>query len=319
MKKVLIVAQPEDSCSMELLGVAEVFQPCLIQVAIFGDDLKLSKEKWTPWADRILGFEHPQLQWFDTDFAARVLAPVLLEEMPDLILTSRTNPGLELLPVLSGITGFPAFSDCLRVRFEDGDWIADKAEFEGKVIHSFRLPVGEVPICMSVRPGSFQTPAAIQKKAADYQLMSVPDHCPPRREFLELLDSSAEGVDIRKSKRLVAVGRGIEDQEQLEVAESLAKALNAELASTRPLVDQGWLEKSRQVGTSGVTVNPDLYLTVGVSGSFQHMGGIQGKPFIVAINRDPKAPVFNYANVGMVGDLFELVPLLEQEILKLGE
>ena len=112
----------------------------------------------------------------------------------------------------------------------------------------------------------------------------------------------------------MAVGRGIGEEENLDMVRSLAEALGAELACTRPIVDKGWLPKTHQVGTSGVTVNPAVYLTVGVSGSFQHMGGVKGSPYIVAINSDPAAPIFATADVGVVGDLFDIVPLLADRI-----
>jgi len=110
------------------------------------------------------------------------------------------------------------------------------------------------------------------------------------------------------------VGRGIEEDENLEIVESLAKALGGEVACSRPVIDKGWLPKSRQIGTSGLTVKPKIYVAVGISGSFQHIGGIKGSPYIVAINKDPRAPIFGVADVGLVGDLFDIVPELEEKV-----
>ena len=121
-------------------------------------------------------------------------------------------------------------------------------------------------------------------------------------------------MDITKSEVLVSVGRGIEEQDNLEIAENLAKAMGADLSCSRPIVDAKWLEKSRQVGTSGQTVSPKVYLACGISGSFQHMGGIKGAPFIIAINKNPKAPIFQLADVGVVANILEFLPELTEAI-----
>jgi electron transfer flavoprotein alpha subunit len=121
-------------------------------------------------------------------------------------------------------------------------------------------------------------------------------------------------VDITQSEILVVVGRGIEEEDNLQIARDLADALGAEIACTRPVVDKGWLPKTYQIGTSGVSVRPKVYLAAGVSGSFQHMGGVKGGPYIIAINEDAAAPIFSVADVGIVGDLFDILPLLEEKI-----
>ena len=121
-------------------------------------------------------------------------------------------------------------------------------------------------------------------------------------------------MDITKEDVLVSVGRGIEDQDNIEIAEELAEAMGAVVSCSRPIVDAKWLEKARQVGTSGQTVKPKVYLALGISGSFQHLGGLKGKPFIVAVNKNPKAPIFQMADVGIVEDLLDFVPVLTEKI-----
>ncbi len=129
--------------------------------------------------------------------------------------------------------------------------------------------------------------------------------------------SIALGVLTFSRRVMLAVGRGIEEEENLEIIQSLAEALGAEVACSRPVVDKNWLPKNHQVGTSGLTVKPRIYIAAGISGSFQHMGGLKGGAFIAAINKDPAAPIFNVADVGIVGDLFDIVPLLEEKIREL--
>ena len=121
-------------------------------------------------------------------------------------------------------------------------------------------------------------------------------------------------MDITKSDVLVSVGRGIEDQENIELAQELADALGGVVSCSRPIVDAKWLEKSRQVGTSGKTVSPNVYMALGISGSFQHLGGLKGSPFIVAVNKNPKAPIFQVADVGIVEDVLEFIPALTEKV-----
>jgi electron transfer flavoprotein alpha subunit len=166
----------------------------------------------------------------------------------------------------------------------------------------------------TVRPGSTAVPETAAEVAGAVQAEVLPAGLTPRRCHREIVAPEPGAVDISQSERLVGVGRGIEEEDNLEIVEALAEALGAELAATRPVVDKQWLDRSRQVGTSGTTVKPKLYLAVGVSGSFQHMGGIKGGPFIAAINKDRAAPIFDVADVGIVGDLLDLVPVLEQKI-----
>ena len=134
------------------------------------------------------------------------------------------------------------------------------------------------------------------------------------RKFLEIVEAEVGDIDITRSEVLVSVGRGIGDEENLEIAKDLADAMGADLACSRPIVDAKWLQKSRQVGSSGRTVKPKVYVAMGISGSFQHLMGIKGSPFIVAVNKNPRAPVFQVADVGVVGDILELMPKLTEAL-----
>ena len=125
-------------------------------------------------------------------------------------------------------------------------------------------------------------------------------------------------VDIPKEDVLVSIGRGIEDEENIEIAEALAEALGAAVSCSRPIVDAKWLEKSRQVGTSGQTVKPKVYMACGISGSFQHLGGIKGNPFVVAINKNPKAPIFQVADIGIEADILDFLPELTEKLEEIG-
>ena len=167
---------------------------------------------------------------------------------------------------------------------------------------------------ITVRPGSFapvegaSAGGSIEDKSSDAGDLSA------KRKFLEIVEAEVGDVDITKSDVLVSIGRGIEDEDNIEIAQELAEAMKAVVSCSRPIVDAKWLEKSRQVGTSGLTVKPKVYMAMGISGSFQHMGGVKGKPFIVAVNKNPKAPIFQVADVGIVEDILDFIPELAEAI-----
>ena len=135
-----------------------------------------------------------------------------------------------------------------------------------------------------------------------------------RRRYLETIDAETGDVDITKQAVLVSIGRGIGEQENVAIAEDLAEAMGAAVSCSRPVVDAKWMDKSRQVGSSGQTVRPKVYLACGISGSFQHLAGLKGSPFIVAINKNPKAPIFRVADVGIVDDILEFLPALADRV-----
>ena len=195
----------------------------------------------------------------------------------------------------------------------DGVLKAIRQEYSGMVSTHVTCDISNGAV-ITPRPGSFQaqeTPALdgrIVDKSSEIGDIST------LRKFLEVVEAEVGDVDITKSEVLVSVGRGIEDEDNLELAQELAEAMGADVSCSRPIVDAKWLEKSRQVGTSGQTVKPKVYLAMGISGSFQHLGGIKGSPFIVAVNKNPKAPIFQIADVGIVADILEFMPELTERI-----
>jgi electron transfer flavoprotein alpha subunit len=167
---------------------------------------------------------------------------------------------------------------------------------------------------LTLRPGSFQAEEGDGASGQVEDKSGEAGDLTAKRKFLEVVEAEVGDVDITKSDVLVSVGRGVEDEENIELAEELAEAMGAVVSCSRPIVDAKWLEKSRQVGTSGQTVKPKVYMAMGISGSFQHLGGIKGSPFIVAVNKNPKAPIFQVADVGIVEDILEFMPELTEKI-----
>lgn len=265
--------------------------------------------------DDVWVFDDERLASWDGEGCARALAPLIAREKPGLILAAHTNLGIDLAPGLSVRVGVPLLPDCLVLEPADGGtYEAVRAIYGGKVHARFVCTPSEQGVMATLRAGAFAAADVGSDATGTVHAEAVPDDVGQGRRPVRTVEPDAGEVDITQATILVGVGRGIEDEENLEVVQSLAKALGGEVACSRPVVDKGWLPKSRQVGTSGLTVKPKVYIAVGISGSFQHVGGIKGSPFLVAINKDPRAPIFGVADVGIVEDLFDIVPALEEKI-----
>jgi electron transfer flavoprotein alpha subunit len=167
---------------------------------------------------------------------------------------------------------------------------------------------------LNLRPGAFKSAAADPAAGTVIDQSSRAGELTSGRHYVETIAAETGDVDITRQTVLVSIGRGIQDQENVAIAQELADALGGAVSCSRPVVDAKWMEKSRQVGSSGQTVRPKVYLACGISGSFQHLAGIKGNPFLVAINKNPKAPIFRVADVGIVADILEFLPLLTEKV-----
>lgn len=250
---------------------------------------------------------------------AEIIRPLLTSLIPrgSLLLMAHEHFGMDLAPGLSVKLGAAYLPDVVGLAGLDGASLkAVREEYAGMArLHvSAELAGGLV---ISLRPGAF---AALEGAAAGG---AVVDKTPEaaaggwpttRRRYLETVAAEAGDVDITKSEVLVSVGRGIEEEDNLEIVFHLAKALGAEVSCSRPIVDAKWLEKARQVGTSGKTVKPKIYIACGISGSSQHLGGLKGAPLVIALNKNPKAPIFQRAEVGVAIDILKFLPLLTKAV-----
>jgi electron transfer flavoprotein alpha subunit len=247
---------------------------------------------------------------------SELVRQALLSVLPAgcLVLVPHGHFGVDLSPGLSIKMNAAYVPDVLDIEGREGDWLkAVRQEFGGQVSAHIRcrLATGAV---LNIRPGAFRpaasnsAPAQVVDKSAGVGALSS------RRRYLETIAAETGDVDIAKEPVLVSIGRGIGEQENIAIAEDLAEAMGAAVSCSRPVVDAKWLDKSRQVGSSGQTVRPKVYLACGISGSFQHLAGIKGNPFIVAINKNPKAPIFRVADVGIADDLLEFLPALAARV-----
>ncbi|MCP4682735.1 MAG: electron transfer flavoprotein subunit alpha/FixB family protein [Desulfobacterales bacterium] len=225
--------------------------------------------------------------------------------------------GMDLGPGLSIKMDSSFVADVVDIEGIDGSTLKlVRQEFSGQVSTHVNCDISNGAV-LNIRPGVNQ---ADESKSAGGQVVDKSGDAGDLtvgRKFLEVVAAEVGDVDITKSEVLVSVGRGIEDEENIEVAQELAEAMGADVSCSRPIVDAKWMEKSRQVGTSGQTVKPKVYMAMGISGSFQHLGGIKGSPFMVAVNKNPKAPIFQVADVGIVADILEFMPELAEAIEEL--
>ena len=188
-----------------------------------------------------------------------------------------------------------------------------RQEFGGQVNAHVRCDISS-GVVLSIRPGAFKPVESAPAGGHVVDKSSEVGAVEARRRYLETIVAESGDVDITKHQVLVSIGRGIQERDNVGIAQDLADAMGAAVSCSRPVVDAKWLEKSRQVGSSGQTVKPKVYLACGISGSFQHLAGLKGNPFIVAINKNPKAPIFQVADVGIVDDILEFLPELTNKI-----
>jgi electron transfer flavoprotein alpha subunit len=253
----------------------------------------------------------------ELDAVCNEVAALYLLPKGSVILIAHEHFGMDLAPGLAIKLGASYLPDA--VSFDgvaDNVLTAVREEYTGQVSTHVTCDLSAGAV-ITVRPGAFQAeeaPAAagqVVDKTAEAVAGGVPA---AGRRYLETVVAEVGDVDITKEDVLVSIGRGIEDEENIEIAQELADAMGAVVSCSRPIVDAKWLEKSRQVGTSGQTVKPKVYMALGISGSFQHLGGLKGSPFILAVNKNPKAPIFQVADVGVVADLLEFIPAMTEKV-----
>ncbi|QDX40367.1 electron transfer flavoprotein subunit alpha/FixB family protein [Salarchaeum sp. JOR-1] len=225
-----------------------------------------------------------------------------------LLLPNSVN-GLDYAPAVANKLGLPYVSDAVDLAYDDG--LTATREMYGSKVET-TIEVAEGPYAVSVRSGEW--PAAEGVGDAEVSAFDVDfDEDAIRSDVTGFEEVGAGDVDISEAEFLVSIGRGIEEEENLPLIEALVEATDATLSSSRPIVDNGWLSKNRQVGQSGKQVTPDVYLAIGISGAVQHVAGMKGAETIIAVNTDPDAPIFDIADYGVVGDLFDVVPALIEE------
>lgn len=303
-----------DEAAAELLSAARRIDPAGNPIAVLagvGAEFDAACDAARAWFPSVWKLAHEALAYPNAEAVRKALVQVLPKGA--IVLASHSHFGVDLAPGLSIKLHAAFVSDVVDVTAATGH-VLDlvRQEFGGQVSAHVRANVASGAV-LTVRPGAFHPADAGANGAVDDKAGLLGDLACGRR-YVETVVAEAGDVDITKYPVLVSVGRGIGDQENVSIAQELADALGGAVSCSRPVVDAKWMEKSRQVGSSGKTVRPKVYIACGISGSFQHLAGLKGSPFIVAINKNPKAPIFRVADVGIVADVLEFLPELTGRI-----
>jgi electron transfer flavoprotein alpha subunit len=261
--------------------------------------------------------EDAALAEYTADGYVLALTALLAQEQPSLVFLPHTYQTRDFAPALAARLGRPLVTDVTAVKKSGDRLVYVRPVFQGKLNADVEA-TGPAPHLVTFQIGAFRADAAARgAAAAPSRKVAVSIDAGAIRQKAEApFQEAKQAVDLSQAERIVSVGRGIKGQEHLTIAEDLAKALGAEIAASRPICDAGWLPMDRQIGSSGQTVAPKLYVALGISGAIQHLVGMKGSRTIVAINKDPEAPIFEIADFGIVGDLFEIVPALIGELNK---
>jgi electron transfer flavoprotein alpha subunit len=267
---------------------------------------------------KVYAIEHKDLALYTPDGFVAALKPFIEQQQPKVVFLPHTYQVRDFAPKLAAAIGTTLLPDCIGFKYEGGKILFTRQMFQGKFVADISLS-GNGLCFASFQTGAFRgdkveagtAPAAVETVAAtiaDGTILTKPEA--PYKE-------SKQAVDLGQAQIIVAVGRGIKEQKNMEMVRQLAEAMGGELGASRPICDSGWLPMDRQVGSSGQTVAPKLYIALGISGAIQHIVGMKGSHTIVAVNKDAEAPIFEVADVGVVGNLFDLVPPLIEEVRKL--
>lgn len=289
-----------------------------LSAVVFGQSIAgVASEVATKKLEAVHTVEDDKLAEYTSDGYVAASKQVIEKLDPRFVILSHTYQVRDFAPKVAATLGRTFVTDCVGFRAEGADVVFTRQIFQGKINTDVRV-TGAPPILASFQAGSYRADKAeasetlapitpLQISMAEVQI---------RTQAEPKFQEAKQAVDLSQAPLIVAVGRGIKSQENIEIVQKLAEALGAEIAASRPICDNEWLPMDRQIGSSGQTVSPKLYIAVGISGAIQHVVGMKNAQTIVAINKDAEAPIFDIADYGIVGDLFEIVPALTAEIVK---
>lgn len=285
-----------------------------LTAVVLGKNAKELAKPLAEYAKTIIAVEDAKLENFNSEAYKKVLTTLIQQHKPALVLMGHTSYGVELAPRLATALNLPLATDLIDLAFEGDTFTVTRQVYGGKVNAKATARKAETYLA-TIRQAAFAASKPVAP--ANGQIAETPSPLTEEiaeKRFLQYVLPPPGGVDITAAEKLVGIGRGIKDQANIPIVDDLAKTIGAVLSCSRPIVDKNWLPTDRQVGSSGKTVKPKLYIALGISGAFQHILGMKNSDLIIAVNKDPKAPIFSFADYGVVEDLFKIVPPLKNKI-----
>jgi electron transfer flavoprotein alpha subunit len=322
MDKILVVAEHRKGKirdqTLECIGKAiELGEKYDLKVSciILGYAIRELAEQLSTYAETVYFVDHRNFELYNNEQYKGQILNIIGKARPKLILMGHTALAMDLMPGLSAKLDLPLITDCLDVWFDNDRLFVLRHMYEGRVKAKISLspsPTYLATLRVGVKPKTRDARGTLIEVEPTFEMDT-------RSKPIELIEPTVEDLDISKSEIVIGVGLGIASKENLHLVERLANVLGGALGCTRPVVDRKWLPQTRQIGFSGKSIKPKIYVAIGLSGSTHHIKGIEGAKKVIAINKDPGAPIFNYSDYGIIGDLFEIVPRLTsrlEEILK---
>lgn len=316
---VLVIAEQRDGVlkkvAFEMLGAGvELARAlgCTVEAVVLGSGLNGLPDTLAQYgAHTVYVIDSPELTTYSSEGYTNSLAALLRQIEPSIVLVGATAMGKDLAPRLAARLGVGLASDCVSLEIDGGRLVATRPIFAGKALAKVRLN-GD-PQLAAVRPNVLPVAEPDVRAATNVEpVTAVPGDI--RARVIDTAGAGEGAIDVAEAEIIVSGGRGVGGSEGFAPITSLARTLGAAVGASRAAVDAGWIEHAHQVGQTGKTVTPDLYIACGISGAIQHLAGMKTSKVIVAVNKDPEAPIFKVANYGIVGDLFQVVPLLEKEL-----
>ncbi len=321
---ILVLAEQQQSklnrVSLETIVAAQSIAKdtgWLVEIAVMGSGIgTIAAELASKNAAKVYAIESPQLAAYTSDAYVHVLKEFLSGRQPKLILMPHTYQVRDFAPRLALALDTTVIPDAVGYKYENGKLVFTRQMFQGKFAADISFS-DDGPLWMATLQNAAFRGDLVESGTASVETIeaTVPEGV-MRVQPHEIFKEAKQAVDLSQSEVIVAVGRGIKEQKNLALAEELAKLLGGDIAASRPICDAGWLPIDRQVGSSGQTIAPKLYIALGISGAIQHIVGMKGSRTTVAINKDAEAPIFEIADIGVVANLFDVVPPLIEEIKK---
>lgn len=319
--KVLTISEVKDGnlkkSSFELIAQAKQFDGAQVVALVIGKDVQgLAAQLGHYGADKVLVASHDELEHYSTDGYAKAVNLACSQEQPELVLASASFNGKDLMPRLSAKLDSPLVADCVSLSQANGNFVAKRPIFAGKAFAN--LEIQSKPALVSMRPNAVSPLSADESRSSDISNLDITfGEGDIRVKVVDVIKPEQTRPDVSEADIVISGGRGMKGPENYHLLESFADTVGAAVGASRAAVDDGWRPHGDQVGQTGKTVSPTLYIACGISGAMQHLAGMSSSKVIVAINTDAEAPIFKAATYGIVGDLFELVPQLTEEVKKL--